>query len=262
MSGPALQNLKKIDFGDSAAIADIAPLKGYTSLEYLDIEKVEITEANRTGYRDAIRSLTNLKTLYMPYCYITDEDTEMFSTLQNLEFLVLNMNELTNTAFCDRLPSGIKTLSLHGNDIGNMDSLAGLTNLEVLGLGDNNVTDFTFISKLPSLTAGYIRHEEGTESFPACETYYYGSPSSPIEIENGQISLDNPYIGRDGKLISFANAAIVSSSDSSVALSYDAAANKVILGNIPASASVNSITVQADYDLPVSNGEYKVCELR
>ena len=262
LSGPEIPTLKEADFGDSAAITDIAPLEGYDAMEELDIEKVDITEENREGYRRAIRSLTNLNALQMTFCNITDEDTEMFSTLQNLQTLVLNMNDLTSTDFCNQLPQKIEVLSLHGNDIEEMGNLDRLTNLTILGMGDNNVTDFSFISKLTSLTNGDIRHAEGTESFPCRETYYYGSQSEPIEIKDGQVVIENPYIGVNGNPVSFEGAEIVSTDDVGVTVSYDAAANEITLGKIPSRASVNSITIEAGYNLPVSNGEYKVTELR
>ena len=93
-------------------------LKGYTSIEELELEKVEITGENREAYKETVSSMTGLETLYMPYCDITDEDTEMFSTLKKLQTLVLNMNKLTSTEFCDKLPADIKVLGLLDNDIG------------------------------------------------------------------------------------------------------------------------------------------------
>ena len=261
LSGPVIPTLTEADFED-CAITDISPLKGYTSMAELDLEKVEITEENREAYKETVSSLTGLKTLYMPYCDITDEDTKMFSTLQNLQTLVLNMNDLTSTDFCNQLPQKIEVLSLHGNDIEEMGNLDRLTNLTILGMGDNNVTDFSFISKLTSLTNGDIRHAEGTESFPCRETYYYGSQSEPIEIKDGQVVIENPYIGVDGKPISFEDAEIESSEDIGITVSYDAATNKITLGNIPSITSVNSIMIKAGYALPVSNNEYKVTELR
>ena len=261
LSGEEIPTLIAADFED-CAIADISPLKGYTSIEELELEKVEITGENREAYKETVSSMTGLKTLYMPYCDITDEDTEMFSTLQNLQTLVLNMNDLTSTDFCDQLPQEIEVLSLHGNDIEEMGNLDRLTNLTILGMGDNNVTDFSFISKLTSLTNGDIRHAEGTESFPCRETYYYGSQSEPIEIKDGQVVIENPYIGVNGNPVSFEGAEIVSTDDVGVTVSYDAAANEITLGKIPSRASVNSITIEAGYNLPVSNGEYKVTELR
>ena len=113
LSGEEIPTLIAADFED-CAIADISPLKGYTSIEELELEKVEITGENREAYKETVSSMTGLKTLYMPYCDITDEDTEMFSTLENLQTLVLNMNDLTSTDFCDQLPQEIEVLSLHG----------------------------------------------------------------------------------------------------------------------------------------------------
>ncbi|HIX47495.1 MAG TPA: hypothetical protein H9981_00490 [Candidatus Mediterraneibacter caccavium] len=249
------------DFED-CAIADLSPLEGYTSITELNLEKVEITEENRAVYKEAVSSMTGLETLYMPYCDITDEDTEMFSTLQNLKTLLLNMNELTSTDFCDKLPADMEVLGLLDNDIEDMDNLGRLTQLEILSLGGNKVTDFSFISKLTSLTDETIRHADGTEDFPSREIYSYGSQSDPIEIKDGQVTIANPYIGVNGNPVSFDGAEIASTGDSMVTVSYDAEKNEITLGNIPSSASVDSIMIQVRYNIPVSNGEYKVADLR
>ncbi len=262
LSGREIPMLKQADFGDCTAITDIAPLNGYDAMEELDLEKIKITEANREDYKKVISSMINLNTLYMPYCDITDEDTEIFSTLKNLKKMVLNYNNLTSTEFCDQLPANMEVLGLLGNSIDNMDNLERLTQLTILNLGSNKVTDFSFISKLTSLTAGFVRHEEGTSRFPVRETYSYGSQSNPIEIENGQLVLDNPYIGVDGKPISFENATIASTGDNGVTISYNKDENKITLGNIPSSTTVNSIMIKVPYDIPVSNSEHKVSELR
>ena len=261
LSGVEIPTLIAADFED-CAIADISPLKGYTLIEELELEKVEITGENREAYKETVSSMTGLETLYMPYCDITDEDTEMFSTLKKLQTLVLNMNKLTSTEFCDKLPADIKVLGLLDNDIGSMDNLGRLTQLKILSLGDNKITDFTFISKLKSLTNETIRHEDGTEDFPSREFYSYGSQSSPIESGNGQIVIANPYIGVDGKPISFEGAEIASNEDAGVTVSYDETANTITLGNIPVSTAVNSIVIKAQYKLPLPNGEYKIIEPR
>ena len=249
------------DFED-CAIADLSPLEGYTSITELNLEKVEITEENRAVYKETVSSMTGLETLYMPYCDITDEDTEMFSTLRNLKTLLLNMNELTSTDFCDKLPADMEVLGLLDNDIEDMDNLGRLTQLEILSLGGNKVTDFSFISKLTSLTDETIRHADGTEDFPSREIYSYGSQSDPIEIKDGQATIENPYIGVDGNPVSFDNAEIVSINDGMVTVSYDAEKNEITLGNIPSSASVNSIMIKVRYNIPLSNEEYKVADLR
>ena len=85
------------------------------------------------------------------------------------------MNNITSTQFCADLPETMRQLSLHGNNISDMSNISRFAGLTLLGLGDNNVTDFSFIRELPELTAGSLRHAEGTQSFPAVETYYYGT---------------------------------------------------------------------------------------
>ena len=252
LSNFELKNLAVLDLESSDKIGDISPLKGYTSLVDLDLEKIEITDENRSDYKDTISSLVNLTELHLPYCEITDEDTEMFSTLTKLETLVLNMNNLTKTDFCDQLPLNIKTLGLLGNEIKNMDNLARLTNLEVLGLGDNQVTDFSFIQNLTVLTNGSIRHAEGTESFPFIEDYYCGTSKNPIEIKDNKIVIDNPYKDINGNPISFENAQIFE--DETAVASYDPTTNQITISNI----SDALIVVKAKYDLPLPSGDVKV----
>ena len=252
----SLSTLKIADFEGYNAISDISALNGYTFLEELELEKVAITDENRASYRETVSSLTNLKELSMPYCEIGDADTVMFAPLKNLESLVLNINNLTNTEFCDRLPATMTTLSLHGNDISDMDNLARFKNLEILGMGDNMVTDFSFTSGMTTLTAGSVRHAEGIENYPMRETYTVGSPDAPVEIEGNQIVIDNPYIGADGTPISFKGA----KTDSASTVSYDSAANEIIVTN-PSTSRLNPTTVTLEYNLPVSGGEHKVSRL-
>lgn len=260
LSNFELKNLTTLDLESSDEIRDIASLKGYTSLSYLDIEKIEITDENRSDYKETISSLINLTDLHMPYCGITDEDTEMFSTLTQLKTLVLNINDLTKTDFCDHLPSQIETLSLFGNDITNMDNLKRLKNLKVLGLGDNQVTDFSFIKDLPYLTSDSIRHAEGDESFPFTETVYYGSGSSPIIIEDGKIVIENPYKDIHGQPISFENAEVTQGNGyvGNIKASYDPVTNQITISNI----SDDVVTVKTRYDIPLSDGDVKIGQVR
>ena len=199
LSNHACPALREVTLENCSEITDITPLKGYSGLEYLNLEKITVTEENREDYQETIRSLTGLRTLYMPYCEVTDEDTGMFSALADLETLVLNMNNITSTQFCADLPETLQQLSLHGNDISDMSNISRFSGLTLLGLGNNNVTDFSFIGELPELTAGSLRHAEGTQGFPAVETYYYGSQSEPVETEDGRLVIENPYIGPDGR---------------------------------------------------------------
>ncbi len=251
LSGTEFPNLREVDLEGENAITDITPLKGY-SLTNLNLEKVDITPENREGYQETIESLTSLETLYMPYCRVTDADTAMFASLQNLKTLVLNMNELTNTDFCLQLPESLTTLGLHGNAIRSMAPLSRLKNLEILGLGDNYVTDFSFVSQLEKLTDGDVRHAED----PFRETFTYGE-DEPLEMEDGQLVIENPYIGKDGKPISFAGAEVVSGGGADVTVNYDEETNTIALENVD-----DSVTIEQVYNLPVAGGEYKAGELR
>lgn len=251
----ALPELVALDLEGPNMISDISPLEDYTSLKELNMEKIEITDSNRTAYRSAISSLTGIETLYMPYCEIGDEDTVMFKGLNSLNSLVLNMNSLTSTAFCDDLTRSIETLSLHGNNISDMDNLSRLTNLKVLGLGDNQVTDFSFTKNLTKLTNGSIRHAEGDEDFPFRETYYYSTRPDPTVPVDGKIVIANPYKDPDGNPISFENAALITGVGT---LSYDQNTNTITVSDV----GNGKLLITVNYDLPVSDGQVKVGRLR
>lgn len=253
-----LKNLEVLNFESVESLSDITPLKGYTSLKELNLEKVKITPETRTGYKETVSSLVNLTELDMPYCGLTDEDSDMFSTLKDLDVLILNVNNFTKTDFCEQLPADISVLSLYSNQIKSMDNLAALTQLEILGMGDNQVTDFTFIKSLPSLTGRYVRHVEGTTSFPMEETSTYGDVSNPVEVTDNIYVIENPYVDPDGDPISF-EGAYVTYGDDSVEVSYDAGTNRITLSNI---SGRSHVIVATDYILPLADGEEKVCELR
>lgn len=250
--------LERVSLENCSEITEITSLKGYTSLKDLNLEKVNITEENRGEYQKTISSLTGLTRLSMPYCSVTDEDTHMFASLDSLETLILNINDITSTEFCDSLPASIRELSLYGNDISDMSNLARFTELTVLGMGDNQVTDFSFIGKLPDLTNQSLRHDEGSQSFPVVETYYYGTSSEPAVIEDGRVVLKNPYIGPDGSPISFDGAEVTSSDSENCQVDYDARTNEITLSNMEGDA-----VVSLNYNLPVgTDGSYKICRLR
>lgn len=258
-----LSNLSSVDFENCSALKDISPLKGYASLTYLNLEKVEITEATRAEYRATVSSLTGLEELYLPYCELTDEDTAMFAPLQNLQTLGLGVNNLTSTEFCKQLPAGIKTLSLYGNNVQDTSGLSGLVNLEILGLGDNQITDFTFVQNMPELTNGSIRHMEGDEAFPFLETYYYNN-GERVEIEaGGTLVLENPYVDTEGRSISFLNAEVSVDGEPAGTVTIAENGASLTLSN----AVPGRITITARYDLPTKESTfnqnlYKVGKLR
>ena len=260
LANVAFPHLTKLDLGDSPAIPSISALRGYTSLTNLNLEKVEITAENRADYRSTVASLTSLTQLYMPYCEITDADAQvMFAPLSQLKTLVLNINELTNADFVDNMSASLTALGLYGNDIHNMEKLTKFQDLQILGFSGNGVTDFSFIAELPKLVRGSLRHEEGTASFPFVSQYYVGTSSDPIELGDGTLVVENPYVQPNGDPISFADAlpAHVSgqSDDSGYTISYDEDTNQITLENV-----TGNVSFYVNYNLPLSNGD-KVCKL-
>ena len=194
------RQLSTVDL-EGTGVVDITPLKNCPNLKTLDLEKIELTENNRAGYSETIQSLINLETLHMPYCELKDSDTVMFKPLTKLKQLLLNMNNLTKIDFCEFLPADLKVLSLHGNEITNMDYLKRFTDMTHLGIGDNGVTDLSFLNQLPRLQGFGIRHVESREDFPTLQTVKVTIKES--DIKNGMITIDNPFKGVDGEYIAF-----------------------------------------------------------
>lgn len=87
-----LEKLESLFVNQNSGLETLSVFGDKPALEVLDCSD------NRKGYQETIRSLTGLRTLYMPYCEVTDEDTGMFSALADLETLVLNMNNINQYA--------------------------------------------------------------------------------------------------------------------------------------------------------------------
>ncbi len=253
----AFPALEELDLEGESKVSDITPLMEYANLTNLNLEKVDITAENRQGYQQTIASLTGLEELWMPYCEVTDVDTAMFAPLDQLKILVLDANNLTSTAFCDELPLTLEELGLSSNDLDSMDNLGRLENLTILNVSGNAVTDFSFIGNLKKLTNGSIRHAEGSESFPTVELYSYGSSENPIVIEGDQVTFANPYIGPDGRPISFAGAVITDVEGGMPTVSYDAATNQITVTGVD-----GDVTIRQRYLMPMGDGSEKVCNLR
>ena len=240
-----------IDSGDD--VEDLDGLRYAVNLTSLSVYG-DIAGLEEIGYLEKLESLSVNQNSGLETLSVFGDKP----ALADLETLVLNMNNITSTQFCADLPETMRQLSLHGNNISDMSNISRFAGLTLLGLGDNNVTDFSFIRELPELTAGSLRHAEGTQSFPAVETYYYGNRSEPAETEDGRLVFENPYIGPDGRAISFAGAEVSSSDSEDCQVSYDEGTNEIILTQVEGAA-----TVTLAYDLPVGTDDsYKVCSLR
>lgn len=248
LSNIGFPKLHTASFAYSYGLTDITPLKGYTSLTVLNLERAKITEERRVEYRETISSLIGLEELHLAFCNLSDEDTVMFAPLKNLNTLVLAMNKLTNAEFCKQLPETMETLSLHANDIQDASGLSALTNLKVLNFGDNMITDFTFAKNMTKLTNWYIRHVEGTEKFPFLESFDYNN-GKPVEIgTDGTLVLENPYIDINGQTISFQNAevSVLNTEELDKTIMVNENGKTLTLSNVVP----GTITLTATYDFP------------
>ncbi len=250
-----LPKLTELDLEGYNNITDITPLKDYRQLKDLELEKVTINDQNRQSYKETISALVGLERLSMPYCDVTDQDTDMFKTLQNLKTLVLNVNQITDASFCADLPKTMTMLGFNGNSIRNMDVLADFTNLEILGVSGNEITDLSFMRNMPNLKRDGIRHAEGTEGSPA-RLYHEIEKKATFSRDGITVVVDNPYVGVDGKVIPLDGLTV--DKQANYTAHYDREKNQVIFENVTDS----SIAVNAMYKMPLQKDKSKIFKLR
>ena len=248
----AFPKLTTVYFYQLENLKDISPLKGYTTLKNLHMSYISINaQTDPQVFKDTIKSLTGLKELVLDSCDLTDANTDIFDPLTNLTKLAAPFNKFTNTAFCDKLPAQMTHLELNGNKISNMDNLVRFKDLTCLVMKGNHVTDFRFLSKMTKLTSDLWLSTEGTDLFPCSEYYKVSDINDPLKV-NGTMTLDNPYIGIDGKPISFKDAEITTKNCD---LTYDAAANQFALSNVTSDAGFDA---SASYTVTLSDGSKKL----
>jgi Leucine-rich repeat (LRR) protein len=128
----------------------IAPLKGWTSLERLNLRGTKVT----SKVFEHLAHLASLRSLDLAYTQIDDEDFEQLAALTHLEELAIGGNRLTGAALpllkllpalrsldvggIQRVDSGLWGLALTD---GNLQQIAALTQLRSLKLSGANLND-------------------------------------------------------------------------------------------------------------------------
>ena len=193
----------------------------------------------------------------MRNCSVTDADTDMFAPLTNLKQLTLSENQLTSVDFCNQLTNNIQKISLYENNITNMDNFPALPNLSILDFGNNNITKFQFITKLPKLTNQSEYPFEGTENNPALETFVFSTNNVPTQLPVGSTTmvLDNPFVGLDGKPISFATYQLPQ--NAKYTFRYDADKNQLIFENLTQGTGLEAVSVWTSYQATMPDGKIK-----
>ncbi len=135
-------------------IGSIAPLAGLTQLEYLSLSYNE-----NISDMSALKSLTNLRTLYLQQTGISDPS--VIGTLTSLTDLDLN-----------------------GNSINDLSSLAGLTHLVNAEFSANSISDISVVKNWPDLELLYLNdnHIRDITPLKACTKLRF------IRLKNNPIS--------------------------------------------------------------------------
>jgi hypothetical protein len=141
-------NLRHLDLQDNSVVS-LAPLAGLVNLEELILE-MNNSLTNLSG----LESLTALRALYLDYAFPADtviDFTPLF-VLTNLHTLLMRHCGVTDADLARFVVFTQMTgLELGGNNITDLSPLAALTNLEALGLSYNDVSDLMPLAALTKL---------------------------------------------------------------------------------------------------------------
>ena len=136
-------------------ITDLTGLEYARNLQWLALgpgvygSPGETVNSNRISDLSPIAGLTNLRTLWLSYCYIADISmlVSVLAELTQLVDLGLNGNAISDVSALAALTQ-LKSLSLSDNTISDVSALAALTQLKSLSLSDNTISDISAFSNL------------------------------------------------------------------------------------------------------------------
>ncbi len=144
-------------------ITDLTGLEYARNLQWLKLgsgvygSPSETVNSNRISDLSPIAGLTNLRTLWLSYCYVSDL-SELGAALGELTQLVdlgLNGNAISDVAALGELTQ-LEYLSLSGNAISDVAALGELTQLKYLSLSDNAISDVSAFSNLTRMESLYL----------------------------------------------------------------------------------------------------------
>ena len=146
----------------------------------------ETVNSNRISDLSSIAGLTNLRTLWLSYCYVSDL-SGLVSALAELTRLVdlgLNGNAISDVSALAALTqlTQLKYLSLSDNAISDVSALAALTQLKYLSLSDNTISDISAFSNLTRMESLYLSGNPITDR-TSLQTLLQHNPSLDVDID-------------------------------------------------------------------------------
>lgn len=166
----------------NTGVKNLADLKYFTNLEYLDAQKLGIKDITN------LQKLKSLRVLYLQRNNISDIST--LKKLTNLEILSLNGNQVVSVSALSSLTK-LQELYLRENKINNISSLTKLSRLMVLELGMNSISNINAIGNLKklcqlSLDNNKVKDIQALKSLTSLEALY---------LQRNSISSINPLSG-------------------------------------------------------------------
>ncbi|MGL4798442.1 MAG: leucine-rich repeat domain-containing protein, partial [Cellulosilyticaceae bacterium] len=139
-----MKNLEVLKVDQGLKIESISQLASFTNLKELMLDDVELT--NLAG----IESLQNLEKLTLKE--LSCQDLEVLGKLPLLTSLTLEDYEIPVDSQVLGTLTNLKTISLSGDNIRNLEPLAALTQLEDVSLIETDVAKVEWLVDLPQLT--------------------------------------------------------------------------------------------------------------
>ena len=148
-----LLNLKRLKV-PNRGIKNLAGLEHARNLEELNlggeyIEGKGTVNSNKVSNFSPLARLTNLQTLNLTYCSLSDVST--LATLTQLRYLHLGNNSISNISPLTNLAQ-LTQLYLWDNSISDISALSGLTQLTALDISFSRISDISVLSRLTQLT--------------------------------------------------------------------------------------------------------------
>ncbi len=122
----------------------------YSDLSYLTYLKSLTVSGAPAGQLSGIAGMTQLESLTLSGCSLSEDDLSAIGSLSNLKHLTAQKCGITTVAALSGM-TGLTHLDLSGNTVRNIQALSGMSGLVELNLSGNALTDLSSLSSLEAL---------------------------------------------------------------------------------------------------------------
>ncbi len=143
-----ITTLKDVINGVPIAGKSLKTLSDIVSME--NINSLELTGETDIESFSVLSSLTNIKSLKLSGCNVSNENLDVIGGMTWLENLDLSDNKISDISALASLTK-LKTLNLANNNIKNIDAIGTLTKITVLNISNNRISSVSSLKKLSGL---------------------------------------------------------------------------------------------------------------